>query len=569
MGPLNRHLLLDVVDATSLAATGPGPVYNVISAEVTEEIDRAGVLSVVVPANDERARELLGTEAVVRIRASDGFTAYGRLQQIALSAGIKPDWTLSGQDLLGELLYPSTGPAAEYNNVATASIIANLLSGSTFTSGTVTPSVTPTTIRFEGQTVLQALTALAEQVGDHFRQGGTPRTLDWGIFGGTAVWRFTNVYAYPSANDYQGGVSYVDHLELADVSGQIENRLFPTGVSGFDLRDASSTATGIKVMAARGGNGVATTAASPITAGTNTVVVTSATGLVAGKTLWIGTASNWAANHEYAIIANVVGNTVTLSTNFTNNYSAGVNVIQDPLFYIEDSTSQATYGVRENTPQFPWIGPLSNSATDLRRAADVLYQAAQARLLRYKLPYKSYVLSNVLGIPPTLRVGNAVRVVFRGAPTQFTNLYENIDANFYVTKIIRRSTTDGRCSAQVEIADTSRPTPNNERFVIFNLDTLRWIIPTSGRGTFGITGGGTLTLTSNTTIDGGGTISLGGAALTIPASGTVALGTGSTNALAYWSGTNTLTYLANSAGYLKNNGSGSLAWYDVTKLLAG
>lgn len=42
--------------------------------------------------------------------------------------------------------------------------------------------------------------------------------------------------------------------------------------------------------------------------------------------------------------------------------------------------------------------------------------------------------------------------------------------------------------------------------------------------------------------------------------GTIALGTGGTNVLAYWSSTNVLTSLANGTGVLQNNGSGTLSW---------
>lgn len=526
MESLDRRLLVDVVNTSTLAVTGEGPLYNVLALEVTEEIDRAGVISVTVPATDTRALALASVEALVRLRAADGFTAYGRLQQIASTGGTsRAERTLTGQDLMGELLFPSTGPTAEYDNAVTSAIITSLLSGSLFTSGTVTPSVTPTTLRFEGQTILQALTTLAEQVGDHFRQGTTPRTLDWGVFGGAAVWRFTNVHAQPVLDTSPVGVSYLDQISIADISGQVENRLFPAGSSGFDLRDASSACTGIKVTQSRGGNGASSTAASPVTAGTATVVVASATGFVAGKVVWIGTASNWAAAHEYATISSVVGTTITINVNFTNSYAVGVNVIQAPLFYIEDAASQATYGIRENTPQFQWIGPLSTATTDLQRAADVLYYAAQARLTRYKLPYKSYTLTGALLTPATLRVGNMVRVVYRAASAPFgVTPHENIDADFYVTKITRRYTADGRATAQIEVTDVSRPTPANERFVIFNLDTLRWVGAQAGRGAAGVTGGGLLTLTNNTTVSGGGVIALGGASLSIPTSGTAALG---------------------------------------------
>lgn len=52
---------------------------------------------------------------------------------------------------------------------------------------------------------------------------------------------------------------------------------------------------------------------------------------------------------------------------------------------------------------------------------------------------------------------------------------------------------------------------------------------------------GALTIGADTSITGGGTIALGGFTLTVPATGTAALGTGTANQVTYWSGTNAVT----------------------------
>lgn len=62
----------------------------------------------------------------------------------------------------------------------------------------------------------------------------------------------------------------------------------------------------------------------------------------------------------------------------------------------------------------------------------------------------------------------------------------------------------------------------------------------SARGGTGVSNAGTLTVPSNVSITGGGTIALGGFTLTVPATGTVPLGTGAANQVTLWSGANTL-----------------------------
>ena len=72
-----------------------------------------------------------------------------------------------------------------------------------------------------------------------------------------------------------------------------------------------------------------------------------------------------------------------------------------------------------------------------------------------------------------------------------------------------------------------------------------------GKTVFAVTNAKTLTLTSVDDYN-----------ITIPATGTVALGTGAASTLAYWSTVNTLTNLANSGAisYLRNDGAGALSW---------
>jgi hypothetical protein len=70
-------------------------------------------------------------------------------------------------------------------------------------------------------------------------------------------------------------------------------------------------------------------------------------------------------------------------------------------------------------------------------------------------------------------------------------------------------------------------------------------IITGQYGGTGVNNAGTITNASNTTVTGGGTLGLGGFTLTVPATGTATLGTGSSGQISYWNGTNTQTGNAN------------------------
>ncbi len=489
-----NQLVVDVLDS-SYNLLGSGPLYNVESVEVTEELDRAGKIVVNVPV-DDRAIDLVTEERRIRVKTENGALATGIIQDINLTvqAG-KPMWRLTGADLLGELLFLSTGYNREYDNLATAAAIigttataTSLLGGTGWTQGTVSPSAYATTsIIFNAQTVLQALITLAQQIGDHFRQGTTERTLDWGAFGVASGVRVTNVHhALVDQYAQTAHLAYIASLSIGTISGDVENRLFPLGRNKFDLRDATATSANIKVAANPGPTGATTTVASGVTATDATMTVASASGFAEQKEIWIGDASDWTQTHEVAVVTGIAGAVLTLLGGAENSYSIGADVIQAPQFYIEEaSPSQATYGIREACPQFGWIGPGENTAdtTLQQQAADTLYAAANARLTRYSASYKDYRLPVIVNFPETVRVGQTVRLVYRGAVYGFGGtFYEEIDDDFYVIKIVRRYTATGERTAALTVANVSRPTPNNASIVIYNLDTLSWMGLNRGSG---------------------------------------------------------------------------------------
>ena len=68
----------------------------------------------------------------------------------------------------------------------------------------------------------------------------------------------------------------------------------------------------------------------------------------------------------------------------TDASEPGTNDDGSSFYYIEDTTSQAAYGVIERVIERSDIRPLSNSLTNIQNAANVLYRAALTYLLKYK-----------------------------------------------------------------------------------------------------------------------------------------------------------------------------------------
>jgi len=477
----NPVFVCDVYSAAG-ALVGSGPLVNILSVTVEQVLDAAGRVTLQFPSVDPRVTDLVENERRVKVRTAAGIVAEGIMQEITYD--LQPRTvSVGGPDRLGELIYLSTQYNRVYDNVATATILGTTGSGTGllretgWTPGSVTPSVTPTTITYDSQTVLNALIALSKQTGDHFREGTTARTLDYGVFGvDSGVRLVTPAQVRAAQSTANASMVYLNQLQIANISADIANRLYPLGASKFDLRDASNASALIKVRANRGPLGVETALVGAHLAGVATLNVTAGTGtnFTPGEVIWLGTKATWTNTHEVVTIQSVAANTLTLTGAIVGGYSGGEAVVQRPCFYVEDTVSQAVYGVREDTPQFSWIKPTDDTDTTARaQAADVLYNAVQAHLTRYSTAYQNYSVPEVFNLPATLRVGQKVRMVVRQLDTA-GQLVLDIDSLFYVIKITRTWAGDGRMTAALEIANVSRPAPNNLDFVLYNLDTNQW-----------------------------------------------------------------------------------------------
>ena len=489
----NRYLTVDVLDSGALQ--GSGPLINVITAQVVQELDKAGAIAVTVPATDARAIALLENEVELQIKTTAGTAGIGILQNLNIVPGDAPVFQLSGMDLLGELNYLNTGYNRLYDNVATASAIigtdataTSLLGGTGWTQGSVSidADATPHTVTFNGATRLAALIQLAKGIGHHFRQGSTARTLDFGVFGADSGIRVLNVYnaglQLPRGTDQ----AYTGTVNAVTMSADIENTLFPLGKDGFDLRDAVTTngvagtpITDILVRESQGPRGYATTVDAASSG--PTLPVTATTGFVVGEEIFVGDADDWTQDHETGIIESITAATsITLTADLIKSYTGGEDVLQRPQFYVEDAASIAAYGVRESYPQFTWIG--AGDTAELAAAqiqfAGELYLTAKAHLLRYKLPYLAYEVGDVYELPLDLQVGEKIRLRYQGSTSPYSGTsYLNINDDFYVMKITRTFDRSagalGKCKLQV--ANVTRPMPNNASILVFNITANRWI----------------------------------------------------------------------------------------------
>lgn len=83
------------------------------------------------------------------------------------------------------------------------------------------------------------------------------------------------------------------------------------------------------------------------------------------------------------------------------------------MYYIQDATSIAAYGVVERVISMNEIAPATNSLADRKNAANALYDVATAYLVQFSNPTRNYAIECV-NLPGDIRLGDTVRVDYRG-----------------------------------------------------------------------------------------------------------------------------------------------------------
>jgi len=224
------NVYIDILD--SGAVQGSGPLFNVIEVSVTEELDKAGQITITVPAANERAIDLIASERQANINTVNGSAGSGIIQNFAVvTSGNAPAFQLMGTDLLGELNYLNTGYNRTYDNqnvssaiIGTDATTTSLLGDTGWTQGTVTidADVTTQTIEFNAETRLSALIALANQIGHHLRQGSTARTLDFGLFGADSGFRVVSIVHFQYGMESDASQGYATSITLNTISADIE-----------------------------------------------------------------------------------------------------------------------------------------------------------------------------------------------------------------------------------------------------------------------------------------------------------------------------------------------------------
>lgn len=340
---------IDLLDPTTRMKVGDFPISTATQVTRSEGLDRIGKWQFDLPVTDPALADIEGKDFAVYwlYRGETYFLGECSYLDHGVDAGRAVQVTASGRlrDLQRQTVLQRgfDGATDDVNDVL--STIVPLRAG--WGLGAVDTVAKAAPMDFWYETIFDGVALLASTFGQHFREGGSPRTLDFGAFGQESGLLAVGGEELQLPPEFYGNpeVCPVDTLSVAYQSSQIVNRLIPfggaVGVATIDLRETTVTQAGYPVRNA-----------------------------------------NLPGGGKY--------------------------------YYIDDPTSVAQYGLTERRFLRKDLRPISNSPAARRYAANVLYEAALASLLNLKDRQTIYDLSLAGWAPGRVRVGDKIRVLYRG-----------------------------------------------------------------------------------------------------------------------------------------------------------
>ena len=473
------------------AIIGGGPLKNVLQVSITETLDEAGQIQFTVPATDYIASQIIGAAARFRVRFDDGRLVYGLIGKDMINVGsAQPIRTVTGQDLIGELANYSCGWWCFYDtDDLNTVVLPGLLSGTGWSAGTFDASMGDFYGRFDGDSRLSALIKVIQQTpGIHFRMGSTIRTLDVGAFATLSTTRFTNVDHALVSQDGNTDIAIIGSLQITNDRAPIVNRIIPWGAGSdngdtnrakvklFQL-DRADTTRWSNIKAKPGLRGVQVTVTGINETGGHHWEVNTTTGLrelPISQLIWCDNPADLTDSYGYDFVVNDILSSTKLTINGSPTITPSepssfpTYLISDPQLYMEDATAYAD-DPHEAVIVFNDITLTNLTSGSWAKGAVQLYNRAKRYLDDHKIAQTTYTLTAVR-CPDSVRVGDKVRVIYRGAVTMYGIIYNwvNIDVELFVTKITRVYNADGSTSAALDVSNIARRPINDSEYVYDN-----------------------------------------------------------------------------------------------------
>ncbi len=472
------QFVVDLLDSSN-NPIGSGPLQNVVSVSVASKLDEAGEIIFSVPATDTKAVALISTAYRVRVRLSSGALHYGIIDRdfIDVTAD-QPTRTVRCFDILRELAHYTMGWWCFYNQQDMNTVVLpDLVADTPWSTGVIDAALGNLYYRFDGDSRLAALYKIAQVTGKHFRLGTTLRTFDFGAFGVASSIRLINVDHALKAQDTTTDIAIIGSLKIINDRSPVINRIIPWGagqdggdtnrakVSLFHLTPGDSRWANIKVKpGVRGAQTTISAVGEAFGVPNARYTVADSTGFLESpitQVFWcydpddltLGFGYNMVIRDVESPTSIVVRGSPTIPSPPT---SFPAYIISNPQLYIEDATAYAAEP-RESVKVFTDVTLTDTSSTQFEYAASELYNRAWNYLQTHKTPQTTYAIS-VFNCPDSLKPGDTVQVIYRGAVTRDGVVVKWVDVNdtFNVVNITRTFEANGSTLATIEVSDLLR-----------------------------------------------------------------------------------------------------------------
>lgn len=478
---------------------GPGPLTTITRWRHVRRLDAAGEISFELPASDLRGHDNHsdGNPAIHPKRYAYAYGLRGGLMtqigvgiveesDITLSGHGVPTMQVSGGDLLSELrrttCYSNASGDASYQlsavNDAPDTILTTFASSS-FLPGAWSLSGSDTVMDFYGkfihETVLNALRAIADATGEHFRLGDNGREIEWlgaaGDFVDCGVRAETDVD--PIEAESNAAICLITDIRRRKDGRNLYNMLYPSGAGqGLDRLtlewmthwpDGHRLVSNISSISRTGSTVTVVTSTAHELADSDNVeikgtenfdgVTTGGISLTGASSFTYTEAGSAVSETNTGVVIGPVSRTIDGRLWLLDRQANG--------FY--NQTSRLAYGNFQKALTFKDIAPLSNSSTDLAAASNALARAIYNYAIKHEEPARFYDLS-VAKLSQTVYPGETIRVVCRqfiteandatGAET--TGVWLDINEDLYILEAVEEHGPDGVEVAGMTVATVDR-----------------------------------------------------------------------------------------------------------------
>lgn len=235
-----------IYDAAYSAVVADGPVFAV-RVQFTRQLDRLGLGRATFPA-EPRVLQYLTARRVVELwlYPSSDEIKDGRAARL-VGAFIATDITIrhtssgvvveaSGPSAMLALKNAITLPGLSYDNSTIAAITSDLIGLTSWSvSNEAALSSDNWSGRFQGETVLKALTTVLQSTGYHFRESTTATTVDCGAFGSDSGLTIEYIEGDTAEGLYEDGAPFVlEDISIISASDELYNYIVPFGAGDGD-----------------------------------------------------------------------------------------------------------------------------------------------------------------------------------------------------------------------------------------------------------------------------------------------------------------------------------------------